>query len=608
MFSSIRVRLTLWHAAILALVLVLFSVSVYLLIAQRLYGEVDSDLRGVADVIAVSLRHEIEEHHGRAPGEQMFAGVLQTIHATSFPRQAIAVFQGDRLVAAKPGAGGDVRTRAIHAPEGWTTIDGGGVEQRLAMHAVRIAPADTTYRIAVALPLDRSRTQLADVRRVLWIAVPFAVLLAAAAGYLLALTSLAPVAAMTRTGEPDHRRQAGRAAPGSQPARRTRSTGRDLQPPARAARHGVRSATPFHGRRIARTADPDFGGAHRRRGHARQFRPFRGRLPRGPDGGCRADEPVDACGRRYVHAGAGPMPELTSTSRARATSTTFSRRRCWRRGCWGSRNPSRSSAGRFRSRPAPANEDLIRQLVLILLDNAIKYTPDGGRITVELSAGYRITVTDTGIGHPHRDAREGVPSLLSGGQGAIAIVGRAERRRRAGIVHRALDCRVAPGRRQSGVVRAGQRQPVRHHTAVPDRRLASVPALKLPRGHPAVEHQEPIRRIAFRHPPAQPATRSDASPDNPAAAGPARSAPPAANSRPPDTTRGCSDLPGRSRTPRQQAPQSEPAATRGAPPSPPARSPTTARPPAPRDAPTPAPGPRNSAGTRPRCRSTARRW
>ncbi len=45
--------------------------------------------------------------------------------------------------------------------------------------------------------------------------------------------------------------------------------------------------------------------------------------------------------------------------------------------------------------------DALRQLLLILLDNAVKYTPAGGRITVRLreQAGQvRLTVSDTGIG------------------------------------------------------------------------------------------------------------------------------------------------------------------------------------------------------------------
>jgi len=53
--------------------------------------------------------------------------------------------------------------------------------------------------------------------------------------------------------------------------------------------------------------------------------------------------------------------------------------------------------------PCYGDEDLLRQMVLNLLDNAVKHTPRGGSVTVGLDqAGgwYRIAVTDTGSGIP----------------------------------------------------------------------------------------------------------------------------------------------------------------------------------------------------------------
>ncbi len=47
------------------------------------------------------------------------------------------------------------------------------------------------------------------------------------------------------------------------------------------------------------------------------------------------------------------------------------------------------------------DSDALRQLLLILLDNAVKYTPGGGRITIRLrekDGEVRLTVSDTGIG------------------------------------------------------------------------------------------------------------------------------------------------------------------------------------------------------------------
>jgi PAS domain S-box-containing protein len=52
---------------------------------------------------------------------------------------------------------------------------------------------------------------------------------------------------------------------------------------------------------------------------------------------------------------------------------------------------------------ALADEDKLRQVLVNLLDNAIKYSPDGGDVTVELNGGHgrvRVAVRDRGLGIP----------------------------------------------------------------------------------------------------------------------------------------------------------------------------------------------------------------
>jgi heavy metal sensor kinase len=53
--------------------------------------------------------------------------------------------------------------------------------------------------------------------------------------------------------------------------------------------------------------------------------------------------------------------------------------------------------------PVRADEDLLRRMILNLLDNAIKYTPAGGNISVACGCvpdGYEVSVTDSGPGIP----------------------------------------------------------------------------------------------------------------------------------------------------------------------------------------------------------------
>jgi two-component system OmpR family sensor kinase len=58
--------------------------------------------------------------------------------------------------------------------------------------------------------------------------------------------------------------------------------------------------------------------------------------------------------------------------------------------------------------------DRLRQLLLNLVDNAVKYTPAGGRVTLSLyhdSDWVRIVVADTGLGIPAEDLQEGPSGL-----------------------------------------------------------------------------------------------------------------------------------------------------------------------------------------------------
>jgi two-component system, OmpR family, phosphate regulon sensor histidine kinase PhoR len=54
--------------------------------------------------------------------------------------------------------------------------------------------------------------------------------------------------------------------------------------------------------------------------------------------------------------------------------------------------------------PVSVDSDKLRQVLINLLDNAVKYSPDGGRVEVRVERrenGLRFVVTDEGLGIPH---------------------------------------------------------------------------------------------------------------------------------------------------------------------------------------------------------------
>ena len=106
MRRTLRVRLTFWYVGVLAAILIAFSFGFYSILEQSLRQRLDGSLRSAVQVTELAIQHETEEHHGKQAGEENLRLVLNTMHQTSFPRPAIALWDGERLVAEKPGLAG----------------------------------------------------------------------------------------------------------------------------------------------------------------------------------------------------------------------------------------------------------------------------------------------------------------------------------------------------------------------------------------------------------------------------------------------------------------------------------------------------------------------
>src|SRR5215510_6732428 len=403
MLDSIRTRLTLWYVGVLALALIVFSAGVYLLLARNLSRRVDESLRNSAESIAISLVHERDE------GETEAEAANSAVNELHLLNQAMAIFDAQgRLLAEKATPGNDhARLPPLNSiPAGDLRLysaPGEGVEgQRVAARRVKIGEADSPYLVVVSQPLKSVTEEMAMLGRVFLVEAPLALLLAGLGGFFLARKSLAPVVAMSERARQIGAENLERRLPVANPrdelgqlastfnellARLDASF--DLQRQFMAdASHELR--TPLS---VMRTTAQVILERPRR-----DENEYRNALAMIDDQTRRLARIVDDmftlaradAGRRPLAHGAFYLDELIVET-ARAAGVLAARKGVTVETAW---SPEVSYYG---------DEHLLRQLLLNLLDNAIKHTPAGGVVRVNLNQFEKrceVVVADTGEGIP----------------------------------------------------------------------------------------------------------------------------------------------------------------------------------------------------------------
>ena len=403
---SIRARLTLWYVGLLALVLVIFGASVYTLLSFRSRAEVDRSVTATADQILLAIRTEndpmavLVSGRVRLPSNDVFST------ADTYWQ----VVRTDGIIVA----------RSANLGEQNLPLDSGTLEKssqnESVLETVRVGDARLRLystpltilenyigTVQVGMSLQSVESTLQRAAGLMAGGTLLAVLLAALVGSLLARAALRPIDQVTQT---------------ALLITRAEDLGRRLEAPSHQDEVGRLSATfnEMLGRldglfRAQQNLVADVSHELRTplttiQGNLDLLR--RGALedPAAHSEAIRAIESdVNAMSRLVAdllllaQADAGVKLELRPVELDTLLLDVYRQAQTLSNGV-------RVKLGAEDQAQVMGDPDRLRQLLLNLVDNALKYTPSNGEVTLSLQreAGWvRVSVADTGIGIPKED-------------------------------------------------------------------------------------------------------------------------------------------------------------------------------------------------------------
>jgi heavy metal sensor kinase len=206
MFSSVRNRLTVWYTAAMAAILILLASVTYFIIRQNVVARGDAQAVELADTFLSTVDAEIGE--GTKPNS-IDNGVAAAISEHRFRDVVFAVFDTDGgLIGMSEWFPGDRRhsewkrdalVAPLHAtltaPDKFQSIRFAGHVYRVYVHPFSFAQQPAT--LVVVQSLYHQHEFLETLAGTFAVVIPITLLIAGIGGYLLARNSLSPVVAMS---------------------------------------------------------------------------------------------------------------------------------------------------------------------------------------------------------------------------------------------------------------------------------------------------------------------------------------------------------------------------------------------------------------------------
>lgn len=188
---SLRVRLTVIFTALFGAIVIALAISLYLLAQSEAYKRLDASLEIAASATAMSAEHEFSENSTQRAGERDLRSVLNETQSPALKDTQILVCEKDRSAAYKPALEREFDLRKV--PKSTLKSGSSVAGFRIATHTLRVPRFNTSYEIYAAKPIGPALVQLRCLQFALFVFVPVGLVLTGIAGYSLAKRSLRPL-------------------------------------------------------------------------------------------------------------------------------------------------------------------------------------------------------------------------------------------------------------------------------------------------------------------------------------------------------------------------------------------------------------------------------
>jgi two-component system OmpR family sensor kinase len=213
MLDSVRVRLTVWYSAVLAVVLLLVSITTYLLVRKTSMERTDADLAALSDSFLVTFQDELSDAPGTHPSAVLSAARQAMVEHRSNSDAFVVLGPGGEIVATSSEAisSGESSyrslTRALASSDfrrfaktseskevDLETIR--GEHSRFRAYSRQFDANGQNYLLIILHSLHTQNEMLETIRLTFTWMILVGLLLAGTGGYFLARKSLAPVVEM----------------------------------------------------------------------------------------------------------------------------------------------------------------------------------------------------------------------------------------------------------------------------------------------------------------------------------------------------------------------------------------------------------------------------